>query len=287
MVKDYQGNSGSFLILVHFSYLSANPTSRTQTVNGHNKQMKNQYHILNGDSLKKQFPKNIQGEIIVAKECLVDGSVKGNNLTDFFKTRAKFISSNYEGYNEQDYFENTVSEFQKMQNIPDNTDINLWFEDDLFCQVNFWFIINFLSKSYQNNQFFLIRPKLHSQYGFGELNQLELISIYKNRLKLTELDTLAKLWESYQINDIEKLINTANKLKGLFPFILPAVKAHIARIPDKNNPGRPVHSLMEIMKELKTEEFGPVFREFNKRENIYGFGDLQVKKLFDEIKNNR
>ncbi len=158
--------------------------------------MINQYHILNGDSLKEQFPKSLQGEIIVAKECLVDGSVKGNNLTDFFKTRAKFISSNYDGYNEQDYFEKAVPEFQKMQNIPDNTDINLWFEDDLFCQVNFWFVINILSKSHRNNQFFLIRPKSHSQYGFGGLNQLELISIYKNRIALTELDTLARLWES-------------------------------------------------------------------------------------------
>jgi hypothetical protein len=77
--------------------------------------MKKQYHILNGDSLKNQFPKSIKGKIVVARECLVDGSVKGNSLTDLFKTRAKFISSNYDGYTEQDYFEKTVPEFQKMQ----------------------------------------------------------------------------------------------------------------------------------------------------------------------------
>ncbi len=39
--------------------------------------MRKQYHILNGDSLKEQFPENIQGDIIVARECLVDGNVKG------------------------------------------------------------------------------------------------------------------------------------------------------------------------------------------------------------------
>ncbi|GJM35445.1 MAG: hypothetical protein DHS20C18_44460 [Saprospiraceae bacterium] len=42
-----------------------------------------QYHILNGDSLKEQFPENIQGEIIIARECLVDGSVKGRTLVEF------------------------------------------------------------------------------------------------------------------------------------------------------------------------------------------------------------
>ena len=249
--------------------------------------MRNQYHILNGDSIKEQFPVSLQGEIIIARECLVDGSVKGNSLTNFFKTRAKFISSNYDGYNEHDYFEKTVPEFQKMQNIPDNVDINLWFEDDLFCQVNFWFVINLLSQSHQNNQFFLIRPKSHSQYGFGGLNKSELISIYENRLELTELNKLARLWESYQINDTEKLIDTARKLENEYPFILPAVKAHIQRIPVNGNAGRPTQSLITIMEEFKTEEFGPVFREFNKRESIYGFGDLQVKRLYDEIINNR
>ena len=64
------------------------------------------------------------------------------------------------------------------------------------------------------------------------------------------------------------------------------MKAHIERISTEENLGRPVQSLIQIMKELETEEFEPVFREFCIRESIYGFGDLQVKRLFDEIKNN-
>ncbi|MBC8214119.1 MAG: DUF1835 domain-containing protein [Candidatus Marinimicrobia bacterium] len=249
--------------------------------------MKKQYHILNGDSLKEQFPDGIQGELIVARECLVDGNVKGKDLNDFFHTRAEFISSNYNGYNEQDYFEKIVPEFQKMQNIPDNSDVNLWFEDDLFCQVNFWFVVHLLCKSIKNTTVFLIRPKVHSQYSFGGLNKSELISIYENRLELTELDKLANLWESYQIGDTTKLVDSARKLESKYPFILPAVEAHIERIPTMGNIGRPTESLVAIMKELETDEFGAVFREFSKRESIYGFGDLQVKRLFDEIKNNR
>ena len=40
------------------------------------------FHILNGDALKSQFPERILGEIIVARECLVDGPVEGHRLTD-------------------------------------------------------------------------------------------------------------------------------------------------------------------------------------------------------------
>jgi hypothetical protein len=58
--------------------------------------MRRQYHILNGESLRQQFPENIQGNIIVA-ECLVVGNVKGNELNELFHTRSQFISNNYEG----------------------------------------------------------------------------------------------------------------------------------------------------------------------------------------------
>lgn len=249
--------------------------------------MRKQYHILNGDSLKEQFPESIQGEIIVARECLVDGNVKGSSLAELFQSRAYFISRNYEGYKEQDYYEKTVPEFKKIQSITDDADINLWFEDDLFCQVNFWFTISLLSKSHHHNPIFLIRPKTQSQYGFGGLNKSELISVYESRFLLTELDKLANLWELYQNDDTEKLLKIAQELENKYPFILPAVKAHIERIPTEENLGRPSQSLVQIMKELETEEFEPVFIEFNKRESIYGFGDLQVKRLLDEIKNNR
>nr|WP_319266391.1 DUF1835 domain-containing protein [uncultured Draconibacterium sp.] len=248
--------------------------------------MRKQYHILNGDSLKEHFPESIQGKIIVAKECLVDGSVKGKSLTDFFKTRAEFISSNYDGCTEQDYFEKTVPEFQKMQKIPDYSDINLWFEDDLFCQVNFWFTVNLIFNSLRSSKVFLIRPAIHNQFGFGGLSEIELINAYKQKTQITELDKIALLWNFYQNNDIEELVKTANKLAQKYPFILNAVEAHINRIPNENGPGRPKQTLIEIMNELGTDSFGAVFKEFNKRESIYGFGDLQVKRLFDEVKNN-
>lgn len=249
--------------------------------------MRKQFHILNGDSLKEILPANIQGEMIVARECLIDGNVEGKSLDDFFATRAKFISDNYEGSSKQDYYNKTVIEFQKIQAIPQESEINLWFEDDLFCQVNFWFVISLLAKSHKGNRIFLVRPITNSQYGFGGLNESELRSIYTNRLLLTNLDKLAKLWVLYQNDDTEKLLETARDLENKYPFILPAVKAHLERIPIERNPGRPSRSLLQIMNELKTEEFEPIFKEFCNRESIYGFGDLQVKRLLDDIKSNR
>jgi hypothetical protein len=62
----------------------------------------------------------------------VDGNVQGSSLAELFHSRAQFISQNYEGFIEKDYYEKTVPEFQKIQCITDDADINLWFEDDLY-----------------------------------------------------------------------------------------------------------------------------------------------------------
>jgi len=77
--------------------------------------MKDQYHILNGDSLKEQFPKQIDGEIIIARECFVDGDVSSTTLDELFEVRAKFITEFYDDYSIKDYYTDSVSEFQKIQ----------------------------------------------------------------------------------------------------------------------------------------------------------------------------
>jgi len=246
--------------------------------------MTHQYHILNGDALKSQFPPSIKGEVIVTRECLVDGLVGGKSLEELFETRAEFIKKNY-GATVVEYREKVVSEFDKIQIIKSGAEINLWFEDDLFCQVNFWFVLSLLQKSTKWNEIYLVRPTVHTRYGFGGLNHEELLSIYKNRTRLTDINTLAALWELYQKGEVEQLQQKAEELVQPYPFILSAVKAHIDRIPTVDNRGRPTEALIQIMKELDTEDFGAIFQEFCKRESIYGFGDSQVKRLLDAIQN--
>ncbi|AZA74697.1 DUF1835 domain-containing protein [Chryseobacterium indoltheticum] len=87
------------------------------------------FHILNGDCLAEKFPKNMEGEIIIWREALIDGPVSDNN---FFENRKKFITENHDS--ESDYEELVVKEFQRIQNIPEDSSVFFWFEDDLFCQ---------------------------------------------------------------------------------------------------------------------------------------------------------
>ena len=246
--------------------------------------MNNIYHILNGDSLKNQFPTSILGELVVARECLVDGNIQGEDINELFVNRARYLES-YSQIPAGTYFESTVPEITKITNIPADSAIYCWFEDDLFCQDNLWFVLHLLSKQQQGYKVYLVRPNLGNEYSFGHMSQNELIIAYNTAtiISVTELKSLSGLWPSYQEKNFDNLLLIAECFLSKYPFLLPAVNAEIDRLPDASGYGRPERQLLLIMKNLETQDFSTVFRLFQKSERLYSFGDLQVKRIFDEL----
>ena len=73
-----------------------------------------QYHILNGDALKAQIPTDkITGNLIVCRECLIDGNIQGDSLMEFWDNRSEFMEKNY-GIGVGRYNEHALPEFQKI-----------------------------------------------------------------------------------------------------------------------------------------------------------------------------
>lgn len=240
------------------------------------------YNILNGDALKDQLPADLEGDVIVMRECLVDGPVQGDSLEEFFNTRAEFIDSSYHDTGEK-YTQKVVPEITKIANI-ESGEVNLWFEDDLFCQVNFWFVCSLLyTKKVQVN---LVRPDGSTlQYGFGGLVEKGLLNAFDKKQALTPINVnqFALLWFNYRKNGIERLLKLSVQVHEEFPFVKAAVNAQVERDLNDGKLGRPEQTILNIINEKSTKDFGVVFREFSKREPIYGFGDLQVKRIFDRV----
>lgn len=249
--------------------------------------MNKQFHILNGDTLLYQFSESIPGVKIVMREALIEGTVEGDNLSDFYTNRAQFFIEHYKLANEKEYFEKSVSEINKIQKIPTDSAIHLWFEDDLFCQINFWFVLHLIQTQNSHNSVYLVRPNIGNEYSFGMMSKTELNNAFLHKIQISSADLieLAKLWRFYQKKKYAEIVKIATAFRKRFPFLLPAVNAHLERNLDNDKPGRPETSLRQILAELSTKDFDPIFREFCKREAIYGFGDLQVKRLFDKITN--
>lgn len=239
--------------------------------------------ILNGDALLDLLPEDIlSGEIIVARECLIDGPLTGNSSEEFWKTRSEFIASEYSEAPEA-YYADVVSQFEKISTIEPGSEVNLWFEDDLFCQVNLWYCISLLAPI-ENLKINLIKPPLLNGLpdwrGFGALDRDALAKAYQERVRLTteEILLLEQLWRAYKENKPDQLATLATSPTSNFPVLNEVVKAQLDR-----QAQRPENTLQQIIQENKDADFKTIFKEFSLREGIYGFGDWQVESLLKKI----
>ena len=244
------------------------------------------YQILNGDSLAYSFADaKIEGDIIVVREALIDGDLSGNDLQAFWQSRAKYI-----GVTAAEYHGKVASEFEKIMHAPNDSEFNLWFEYDLFCQVNMWFVISIINnlpvkkKVYAVYTSHLDRNNKHFWNGFGPADSSELQVCFADRILLSDADLQLgqELWAAYKDNNFEELIRLAKNQSPAFPYLQEVVKAHIDRFPKDGTIGRPEKVIEDITQNVSTD-FHKVFQEFWDRESIYGFGDTQLKLLYDKV----
>ncbi|MCD0455336.1 DUF1835 domain-containing protein [Chryseobacterium sp. LC2016-27] len=223
------------------------------------------FHILNGDCLAEKFPKNLEGESIIWREALIDGPVSED---DFFENRKKFITDNYDS--ESNYDELVVKEFQRIQNISEDSDVFFWFEDDLFCQLNFWFLISNLNLD--KTKIFRVFPK-DTEKGFSESEENDLVELFHSAKEIDakEGKLISNLWIDFQQN---------NLLKETSSEIVRNLEELITANENRFN-GTLENQIKVIQKTAKSfEEF---FKIFNQKYPIYGFGDLQLKRCIDQF----
>ena len=245
------------------------------------------FHILNGDCLAEQLRHiPLEGEIIICRECLIDGNVCAENIADFWETRANYLSSTY-NITSEEYFNKTVSEFEKLRNIPDNSEVYLWFENDLFCQTNMWFLISLLAQ-YPDIKIFRVFPVLENNNdlwkGFGQATSEKHSQAFASKVQFTNADIELgeNLWQAYQMGNLNELSALSRKQSNCFDYLEKVCQAHIDRFPSDNSIGRPEKVIKEII-ETCTSDFNLVCAEFATREGIYGFGDLQLKTIFNRL----
>jgi hypothetical protein len=243
------------------------------------------YHVLNGDALAGTFEgAGIPGEVLIAREGLIAGNLQGDTLAAFFETRAQYLSSD----NPRLYYDTTVKEFNKLLAATDGSEFNLWFGYDLFCQVNMWFILSLLKNMPVQKNIFVVYPSFRNSdeiwKDFGRATHANLHTALTNRVAFAEKDLqLADdLWLAYKQNDLERLQTLAQQKSSCFPYLAEVCQAHVDRFPLPGAKGRPERVIEDIIKNV-SPDFHTVFVEFFKREGVYGFGDDQLKPLYDKV----
>lgn len=237
-------------------------------------------HITNGDALSERLHElEIDGTILTMRELMMDGPLDSSHgWKGFFKAREAYIYRQFG--RDLSYKDYVLSELNKMQQIFNESIVCFWFEDDLFCQANWWFLLDYL-KSLSAKKY-LVRSGDDSPYSFGHLDNDQLKAALESRLALKE-EGLIQLWQVYANNNTEEFNAINNDLKKRYPFIGKAFEAHLERIPKDNHLGKPQEILKELHQKMDKADFGSIFRVFSKQTAIYGYGDLQVRHMLNAI----
>lgn len=244
-------------------------------------------HLLNGDQLAQQ----LQGASyfqthLVFREALIVGPVKNQSLDAFWKIRSEFIVTSY-GTTAEEYNQKTISEIERLQQLPTNTEVCLWFENDLFCQVNLWFLLSLLADMPKLKLFRVFPPVSPTEdrwVGFGSADLVSLGDCYQARIPLTISDlALGKaLWQAYSSQDWDVFNSLSFQSSPCFPSLEEVCQAQLDRLPGAAGLGKPERILHGILSTGVTD-FSLIFREFNRQAGIYGFGDLQVKAMLNSL----
>lgn len=250
-------------------------------------------HVLNGDGMANAFKESAipYDEIVIWREGFALGPVDNDILQPENITRRKLFWETYSNIEENlpDYYKFALPELVKVASI-ENSTIFLWFEHDLFCQINLLFALSLIRTG---NHVFAIStdsfPGFDDFKGYGQLNPDQLISVFNSNSVQLGIEEIT-FANQVLINYTEKTpLNLQILLQTQFPehlsLLKPALSSHLKRFPSTyNGLGIHEHSFLEMI-----HESNPTKQELVKEsllsDSVFGFGDLEFFKILENLSN--
>ncbi|WP_336515035.1 hypothetical protein [Pollutibacter soli] len=246
------------------------------------------FHVLNGDALTDRFlALRLEGKVIVTREAFISGSLEGITLGELYKTRANYLIGP-SASDLQQYYAFTVAEFDKICTAKEGDRFFLWFGYDLFCFINMLFIISRISSLNIPIEIKIVYPSFLSEEkawdDFGRAGVDKLRYSLDHSIKLSEEDQVlaGKLWTALRETNFELIDELSRRQSTAFPYLRVVCKAHLDRFPGHGRLGKPEKIINEIIRNGK-KDFSSLFVDFQKSEGVYGFGDVQVKEIYDRV----
>ncbi|RNC90002.1 MAG: DUF1835 domain-containing protein [Allomuricauda sp.] len=254
--------------------------------------MKSLLHITNGDSFTttlKSLP--LKGDIITWREMLCEGKTLCNvGSESFWKTRFEFLSKNYK-VTKSWFVEKTLKEYRSLCNHKQQDQIVLWFEYDLFCQINMLAVLSWLKTHRRHAEISLVcsgnEDGTDRLYGLGELTHEQLMTLYEKRIKLTQddIEYADYVWQLYCSDNPIRLENLSSFQDFQFTYLSEAVKAHLKRFPTiRNGLNEIENTVLQIASEGTSGSQRELVGNILRNQGRYGFGDTQYERVLHKMK---
>ena len=254
--------------------------------------MSSQLHITNGDSFTERLKTlELGGDIITWREMLCEGKTEANvGSESFWKTRFDFLHKNYK-ITKTWFVEKTLKEYRSLCNHKQQDQIILWFEYDLFCQVNMLAVISWLKTHRRHAEISLIcsgdEDDSDTMYGLNELSDEQLMRLYENRVRLTQddIEYADYVWQLYCSDNPIRLEHLMDFDNYQFTYLSDAIKAHLQRFPTiKNGLNAVENNILTISDKEKPSSKKVLLNKILRNQGVYGFGDSQYERILTKLK---
>ncbi len=243
-------------------------------------------HILNGDALEHRLRNTLTTETIIMREMLMEGPLVLSSQESFINARQRYFQSEW-SVKPQDYLTKSGSELSKIHLIPSNSLIYLWFEDDVFCQINLWFCFYTLTSINKTKEIYWVRSDRKHPFSFGESSDVELLDLLEHAQSVHEEDCahFTKLFKAYASKDFNVMKSLSGELsENYYETVKAAIQAEEIR--HKNLERSPQNILSTYKDEYPDATFKDAFAHLLAEAPVYGYGDLQVLKMWEAISDN-
>jgi len=240
-------------------------------------------HIHNGDSTADRAKlSTLPGEHFAFREALVEGPTPlSHEGSEWRSTRARHLSEAY-GVNVKQCERGLEEQERKLESFADHEEVVLWFEHDLFCQINLLYLLDWFSQRQLGSTTLSLVcidsfPGLTDFRGLGQLGAEQLASLFPNReaVEARALELANFSWRAYCSPDptrIEQMLETDT---SALPFLGAALRAHLKRFPSVRNGLGAIENLSLELAQSQSANFADLFSGFANSAPVYGFGDAQ------------
>ncbi|MET6990687.1 DUF1835 domain-containing protein [Sediminicola arcticus] len=254
--------------------------------------MTSQLHITNGDLLTKRLNSvNLKGEMITWREMLCEGqTLTAVGSESFWKARFEFLNKTYK-VSKSRFIEQTLKEYRSLCNHKQQDQIILWFDYDLFCQINMLAVISWL-KTYRRHAEISLVSSGNIKEGelpksLSDLDNKELLSIYSSRkiLSQDDIEYADYIWQLYCSNNPIRLENIKDYKNYQFDNLSSAIAAHLKRFPSiRNGLNEVENQVLKVALEQHPDSKKELLSLILKNQSVYGFGDTQYERIITKLK---
>lgn len=255
-------------------------------------------HILNGDCTLRQFrASGIEGDTFVWREVLSDGPTHSNFGSEpFWALRNSFMTETF-GLAKDEYQTGLIIPFKEIQeSLNSYQEVTLWFEYDLFCQINMIALIHWMGTlAFEGTASLICAGKSNSSdklLGLGEIHHSQYTQLFASRLKLgsREYEFCSDVYNAYCSTDPNDLYNYILLNFSGFPYLPNALEAHLRRFPSLQTGLSEIETqLIELINSGETDKRKLVGKMLT-WQTYHGFGDSQyfnclngMKPLFEDF----